>query len=195
MADLFPCFIYVGKTDVHTALNARLFTGTTSSYHRVMWALSRTYHGFLAYASVWAWQQRRLCFLMLEKKKVKVMVPICRRQCWVTVCNGVNKSNINFSENTRTVCQPAENLKYLKGLEDKVVCCPRMQREVRFTKMEDSDLETFFFFLYAGGWSAFSFQIWGRQRLRKAHRSQSLSMRTMWSQQVRSTFVGNNHNH
>lgn len=40
----------------------------------------------------------------------KMMVPICRRHRWVTVCNGVSKSNINFSENTPTVCQTAEKL-------------------------------------------------------------------------------------
>ena len=53
-----------------------------------------------------AWQQMRLLFLTLEE----VMVLICRRQCWVTVCNGLRKSNINFSENTPTVCQTAEKL-------------------------------------------------------------------------------------
>lgn len=44
-----------------------------------------------------------------EREK-KVMVPIYRRQCWVTVCNRVNKSNINFSANTLTVCQATGNL-------------------------------------------------------------------------------------
>lgn len=50
------------------------------------------------------------------------MVPICRKHCWVTVCNRVNKSNINFSGNTPTVCQATANFKYLNGLEDKVLC-------------------------------------------------------------------------
>lgn len=45
-----------------------------------------------------------------EEEKVKVMVPICKRQCRVTVCDGVSKSNINFSENAPTIRQAAGKL-------------------------------------------------------------------------------------
>lgn len=71
----------------------------------------------------------RLLPLTLGGKKEKVMVPICSSQRWVTVCNGVNKSNINFSENTPTVCQAPENLNMLKDWCE--VCVTRHAQGVK----------------------------------------------------------------
>lgn len=82
-------------------------------------------------SSFQAWQQIRLCFITLRVGGWglggEVMVPICRRQCWVKVCNRVNKSKSNFSENTVFQTMKTSIFERIKGkkIKNKNKSAPR----------------------------------------------------------------------